>query len=72
MSKAPDPHHPLAHLSAPAQRALTLAGWTTLAEISQHRASELLQLHGLGPKAIRLLEPLLHAQGLRFQPEKGE
>jgi hypothetical protein len=72
MLTPPDPNNPLAHLSAPAQRALTEAGWTTLAEISRHRASELLHLHGVGPKTIRMLEPLLHTQGLRFLPEKGE
>ena len=53
-----------AGLSAPAVRALTAAGYTELGELADIPASELKQLHGMGPKAIRLLQEALEQQGL--------
>ena len=46
-------------LSKPAQRALTQAGYTRLGQLSAVSESELLQLHGMGPKAIAVLESAL-------------
>lgn len=59
--------HPLPdNLAAPAKRALTNAGYTTLEQLSQVTEKELRQLHGLGPKAIRQLNEALKARGLTF------
>ncbi|MFC4002043.1 hypothetical protein ACFS2C_13220 [Prauserella oleivorans] len=42
-------------IGAPATRALRQAGITTLAQIAQRSDADLLALHGVGPKAVRLL-----------------
>ncbi len=57
-------------LSQPALRALLGAGYTSLAAVAAVPPQELLKLHGLGPKAIRLLRPALAAQGLAFAGEE--
>jgi predicted flap endonuclease-1-like 5' DNA nuclease len=53
-------------LGRPANSALLLAGITTLAQVASHGPDELLALHGVGPKAIRLLEAALKERGLKF------
>lgn len=53
-------------LGALASRALRSAGWTTLEELARHSEQELLALHGLGPRAIRLLRTALAERGLDF------
>jgi len=55
-------------LSEPAQRALEAAGIVTLHDVSKWSIRELLSLHGLGPKTIRLLTPVLEEAGLQFKP----
>ena len=55
-------------LSQPALRALLNANIYTLEEVSRHSVTELLKLHGLGPKTIRTLEPALKAEGFDFIP----
>ena len=42
-------------VGAPARRAFEAAGYTTLEELLAADESELLILHGVGPKAIRIL-----------------
>jgi len=37
--------------------------------LTQVRAAELLKLHGVGPKAIRILRETLAAKGLAFADE---
>jgi predicted flap endonuclease-1-like 5' DNA nuclease len=49
-----------------ARRVLALAGYTQLAQLTVVSEAELLRLHGVGPKAIRLLGEALAAQGLAF------
>ncbi|QBJ95016.1 hypothetical protein ERC79_02835 [Rhodococcus sp. ABRD24] len=56
-------------IGRPATRALEQAGITTLAAVSRHSAKELLALHGLGPKAIRVLTESLGERGLGFRVE---
>ena len=51
-------------VSAPAVRALTAAGYTELRQLAGVPAAELARLHGMGPKALRLLQEALAAQGL--------
>ena len=56
-------------MSQPALRALLNAGYSSLEAVAAVSPKELLKLHGLGPKAIRLLRPALAAQGLAFAGE---
>jgi hypothetical protein len=42
------------------------AGYTRLAQLTAVSEAELLPLHGVGPKATRLLREALAAQGLAF------
>lgn len=51
---------------APARRALIHAGITHLEQLSRVSEGELLKLHGVGPRAIRLLRDILAGHGLRF------
>ena len=53
-------------LSNPARRALAAAGITTLAECARISEAELLKLHGLGPKGVRLIGEALAKRGLKF------
>ena len=48
----------------PATRALTAAGYTELGQLAGVPAAELAKLHGVGPKALRLLQEALQAQGM--------
>jgi len=45
----------LPKIGAPVTRAVEAAGYTQLTELAQVSESELLSLHGVGPKAIRLI-----------------
>ena len=49
-----------------ATQALALAGYRTYADVARVATSELLDLHGVGPKAIRILDEELAARGLAF------
>ncbi|MFF5284630.1 helix-hairpin-helix domain-containing protein [Streptomyces sp. NPDC012756] len=51
-------------IGAPATRALVAAGYTTLAQLADVPAAELAALHGVGPKALRVLGEALAEQGL--------
>jgi hypothetical protein len=62
---------PLDQLAAPAQRALAGAGYSQLEDLTKVTESQLKQLHGIGPKALRALRSALEAQGLSFAGEKG-
>ena len=50
-------------IGAPATRALTAAGYSELSQLANVPAGELAKLHGVGPKALRLLQEALQAQG---------
>jgi hypothetical protein len=58
-----------AGLSNPARRALATLGITRLDQLSAHRANEILELHGMGPKGIRILRQALAERGLAFAGE---
>lgn len=49
-----------------ARRVLAIAGYTRLTQLTTVSEAELLRLHGVGPKATRLLHEALAAQGLAF------
>ncbi|MFF9915487.1 DNA-binding protein [Streptomyces sp. NPDC013457] len=51
-------------IGAPATRALTAAGYTTLDALAGVPATELAALHGVGPKALRVLQESLEERGL--------
>ncbi len=50
-----------------AARELSLNGITSLEKVARHSREELLAIHGVGPKAIRLLEGALAAEGLGYK-----
>lgn len=54
-------------IGRPATRALQQAGITTLEAVAQHSPKELLALHGVGPKAIRVLAEALAERGAAFR-----
>ncbi|WP_114853413.1 hypothetical protein [Brachybacterium sp. YJGR34] len=54
-------------LGKTAPRELQSAGIDSLAKVSTCTEKELLALHGVGPKAIRLLAAALAEQGLSFR-----
>ena len=51
-------------IGGPATRALVNAGITTLAQVARLGDAELLAMHGVGPKAVRLLRELQARQTL--------
>jgi hypothetical protein len=52
----------------PANTALLQAGITSLAEVASLGRRELLAMHGIGPKAVRILEAAAAERGLAFTP----
>lgn len=63
------PKSDLPKTSGPAQSALDEAGITSLEQLAQHSAKEILKLHGMGPKAMRILRAALDERGLSFADE---
>ena len=55
-----------AGLSQPALRALAAAGYTRLQQLTGVKEADLLKLHGMGPKGIRLLRAALNSAGMSF------
>jgi len=56
-------------IGKPATRALALAGYHHLAQLTIVSEKELGRLHSVGPKAIGILRAELAAQGLSFADE---
>ncbi len=54
-------------LGRPALRALDAAGLRTLADVAAVSEAAVLRLHGVGPRAIRLLRAALDEQHLAFR-----
>jgi hypothetical protein len=59
---------PLPRTSDPATTAVTQAGVTCLEDLTRFTEPELLALHGVGPKAIRIWKQALSEQGLSLKP----
>jgi hypothetical protein len=57
----------LPKLAAPARRALLGAGYTRIEHLTEVRESEVMRLHGMGPKAMRVLRDALQECGLSFR-----
>lgn len=53
-------------LAKPAQRALAGAGYTRLEQLTRLTEDEVLELHGMGPKALDQLRQALAEKGLSF------
>jgi DNA-directed RNA polymerase alpha subunit len=58
-------------LAKPAQRALTRAGYSRLEQFTKLSEEEVLQLHGMGPKALEQIRRALAARGLSFADGSG-
>ncbi|MDF2804720.1 MAG: DNA-binding domain protein [Anaerocolumna sp.] len=54
-------------IGEPARRALKVIGVSQLEELTKYSAKELLQLHGFGPKALRILKETLCQQELKLK-----
>jgi hypothetical protein len=54
-------------IGKPALRALNNAGYTRLEHLSKVTEADLSKLHGMGPKALGILEGALEAKGLSFK-----
>ena len=52
-------------IGRPATNALAVFGVTRLDQVAEMTDAELLALHGVGPKAVRLLREELATRGLR-------
>jgi hypothetical protein len=57
----------LPKIGAPATRALTAAGYTELTQLAGASLRELRTLHGVGPRALRILQEALAERGLTFR-----
>ena len=53
-------------ISAPAARALHSAGLTTLRQVADVPRDELAKLHGMGPKALGIIDAALAEHGLKL------
>jgi predicted flap endonuclease-1-like 5' DNA nuclease len=53
-----------------AQRALAAEGIHRYADLAGRGEKEILALHGVGPKAVRILAEELAARGQSFAPER--
>jgi hypothetical protein len=54
-------------LAAPAQRALSLAGISTLKQLAKYTETEIAALHGMGPNALGKLKEAMKEQGFSFR-----
>jgi hypothetical protein len=69
-SREPETDFPT-EIGKPAQRALVEAGYTRLEELTSLTETELLKLHGMGPKALGILRGALEARGQSFAQAGG-
>ena len=57
-------------LSGPSLRALANAGIGSMAQLARRSEAELRALHGMGPKALRILKAALAQQGRHLRENK--
>ena len=62
---------PIEKLAAPARRALSGAGYSTLQGLAKAKESDIAALHGIGPNALAVLKRELAAHGLSFATGKA-
>ncbi len=68
--RRPESEIELPAIGAPAQRALASVGVTRLEELPRFSEDELMELHGFGPKALRILKEALREQGLSLSGDR--
>ncbi|MEU1689027.1 DNA-binding protein [Micromonospora sp. NPDC005707] len=56
----------LPKIGAPATRALNAAGYTALRQLAGVPRAELARLHGMGPRALNIIEAALEQHNLRL------
>lgn len=66
MSNNPTPESELPKMSKPANRELQNAGFYRLEQFTSVSESDILKIHGVGPKAVRILNEALKEKGLSF------
>ena len=54
------------NIGNPARQALEVAGYSKLKQLTKVTEAELGKLHGMGPKALRILRETLEAKGMSF------
>ena len=54
------------NIGNPARQALEISGYTKLKQLTRVTEAELGKLHGMGPKALRILGEALEAKGMSF------
>jgi hypothetical protein len=59
----------LPRIGAPATRALAVVGITRLSQLTEQRALDLLELHGVGARAIAILRQALADRGLSLRDD---
>ena len=67
---ANQPENDFPKIGAPATRALTGAGISRLADLTEFTEADIKKLHGVGPKALKLLQAALDEKGLSYAPPK--
>ena len=67
MTPNPGDDADLPNIGRPARAALAVVGVTRLEQLPAWSERELLALHGVGPKAVRILREALAERGLRFR-----
>lgn len=70
MSDHDSQSHNFPKISNPAISALTHAGYTSLESLTQATEKEIANLHGMGPKGMRILKAAMQEKGLQFAPTK--
>lgn len=60
---------PLPKTSQPAKRALETINVFTLEQLAKHTEKEIANLHGMGPKGIRILKAAMAELNLSFASE---
>lgn len=58
-------------IGAPATRALQGIGATSLEDVARLPEAQVAALHGVGPKAVRVLREALRERGLAFAGQSG-
>lgn len=58
-----------ASLGKVARRVLAVHGLTQFAQLADRSERELLGIHGVGPKAVRILREELRSRGMTFRQE---
>jgi hypothetical protein len=64
------PKHDFPQIGMPATNAFLHLGYTRLKQLTQLTEKEALKIHGVGPKAVRILKEEFKTRGWSFKAEK--